>query len=83
MTDFQIHFTRYSSDTCSRLNSAPWYVKAPDIAEAVRMAGLFIDGMKSAGCTDEVLILAMQMQGVRGEQCHSTGLNIWDMGEDQ
>jgi len=79
MARYQVHFTRYNKQKAQRLNSAPFQIRADNMDEALRLANIFITGMVEGGCTDDVEVLAIELIGARGDQCHQ-GTTIWDTG---
>lgn len=81
MSEFQVHFTRYSRDTGRRLNSSAFFMTATDLPTVVKLAEVFMSGMRQGGCTDDLQILSIEMRGVHGIQCHDVGYGIWETGE--
>jgi len=83
MSDYVIHFTRYNKQRAQRLNSAAWHTRADSFNEAVANAGLFLQGMREAGCTDELEIASIENRGYGGIKCTAMGPTIWTEPETE
>lgn len=86
MTDFQIIFHRYHSSYGSRF-SAPVFIRATDIRDALDRAELMIRGMRAASppqvrSGEHLIVSSIEHRGLRGEQASAMGGNIWETDEE-
>lgn len=86
MTEFQALFHRYSSRTGQSRFSAPVFIRAENMRDALERAELMIAGMLSMspeGSSElKIIVAELSHRGVRGEHASSMGRTIWETEDE-